>query len=69
MESDFYHIDKTVISKSSFDDKNDEKTFWLSKSPQDRISALEFGRQTLYGYNPVTVRLQRVLTLVEQTWS
>lgn len=60
-----YTMDKTCFSVGSFDEESDEKAFWLSKTPQERIQALEYMRQMLYGYNPITDRLQRILTVVE----
>jgi hypothetical protein len=41
----------------------DEKAYWLSKSPAERIEAVELMRQMIYGYDPTRTRLQRVLTV------
>jgi hypothetical protein len=65
MTNEMYILDKTAFSIGSFDEEPDEKAYWLSKSPQERLQALEYMRQILYGYNPATERLQRVLTVVE----
>lgn len=40
--------------------------YWLSKTPQERLEALELLRQTMYGYDPATARLQRVLDFTER---
>jgi hypothetical protein len=40
-----------------------DREYWLSKTPLERLEALEFLRQTFYGYDPATARLQRVLTV------
>ena len=42
-----------------------DKTYWHSKTPQERLEALELMRQINYGYNPTTERLQRVLEVDE----
>ncbi|MCA9999986.1 MAG: hypothetical protein KDE56_29690 [Anaerolineales bacterium] len=58
-------IDKTAVVIASLEDDSDELTYWLSKTPQQRLQALEQMRQIIYGYDPST-RLQRVLTITER---
>jgi hypothetical protein len=59
-------MDKTAFSVMSFAEAADEdRTFWWSKTPEERLAALELLRQIHYGYDPATARLQRVLTVVE----
>jgi len=58
-------IDKTALSVASLFDESDEKTYWRSKSPQERLEAVETMRQIIYGYDPSTTRLQRLLEVVE----
>jgi hypothetical protein len=67
MNEKFFILDKSAFSVSSFDKESDEKQFWFSKTPQERIIALEYMRQLIYGYNPLTERLQRVLTVIENS--
>jgi hypothetical protein len=59
-------MDKTAFSVSSLKDGSTEKEFWLSKTPLERLQALEILRQINYGYDPSTARLQRVLEVVER---
>ena len=61
-----FHIDKNYFSTGLLEDESDEKQFWLSKTPTERLEALEFMRQILYGYDPLTTRLQRVFEFVER---
>ena len=60
-------MDKTAFSVSALSDEidQDEKEYWLSKTPQERLQALELTRQIVYGYDPSSTRLQRVLTITE----
>lgn len=58
-------MDKSVIEIVALTDESDEKAFWQSKTPAERLAALEFMRQVMYGYDPDTARLQRVLTTAE----
>ncbi len=60
-----YRMDRTAFSVASLSDPSDEKEFWLSKTPAERLQALEFLRQIVYGYDPATTRLQRVLEIAE----
>ena len=66
---DAFKMDKEKFSVlSSFEEADAaDKTYWHSKTPQERLEALELMRQINYGYNPTTERLQRVLEIVEFT--
>ena len=64
---DTFKMDKKIISITSLFEESDEKEYWLSKTPQERLAALELMRQINYGYNPITDRLQRVLEVVRLT--
>jgi hypothetical protein len=56
-------LDRTHFSVAGLNDF-DEKAYWLSKSPAERLEALELMRQMIYGYDPTRTRLQRILTVV-----
>lgn len=58
-------MDKTAFSVVSLQDESDEKAFWLSKTPQERLEVVELLRQMNYGYDPSTARLQRVLEVAQ----
>jgi hypothetical protein len=58
-------MDKTAFSIVSFTDESDEKEYWRSRTPQERLETVELLRQLNYGYDPVTARLQRVLEIAE----
>jgi hypothetical protein len=55
-------LDRTHFSVVELKD-SDEKAYWRSKSPAERIEAVELMRQMIYGYDPARTRLQRVLTV------
>jgi hypothetical protein len=59
-------LDKTAFSIASLTDDSDEKQYWLTKSPYERLRALELMRQIIYGYDPSTERLQRVFEVAER---
>ncbi len=53
---------------SSFEEADEaDKAYWHSKTPHERMAALELMRQINYGYDPITERLQRVLEIAELT--
>jgi hypothetical protein len=57
----FPKIQRTTFSVGSLFDESDEKSYWLSKTPYERLEAVELMRQIIYGYDPSATRLQRVL--------
>lgn len=59
----FPKIDKTAFTVASLFDQSDEKSYWLSMTPYERLEAVELMRQIIYGYNPSATRLQRVLEI------
>jgi hypothetical protein len=62
---DSVRMDKTVLSVAKLSDASDEREYWLAKSPEERLEALELMRQIVYGYDPATARLQRVLEVAQ----
>ena len=64
--SDERRVDRAAWSVVSLDAGDSELEYWLSRTPQDRLKALEQVRQTVYGYALATARLQRVLEIAER---
>jgi len=58
-------IDKTKISIARLTDPPDDRAYWLSCSPEERLQAVEFLRQLNYGYDPSTARLQRIFEVAQ----
>ena len=66
-ENNFPRLDKTVFSVVSLEEADDDEVeFWLSKTPYERLDALETLRQIFYGYDPATTRLQRIFEIAER---
>lgn len=66
-ENQFPKLDRTVFSVVSLEEgDSDEMEYWLSKTPYERLDALETLRQIFYGYDPTTTRLQRILEVAER---
>ena len=60
-------LDRRAFSVVSLDEQDDdEKRYWRSKTPHERLEAVELTRQLLYGYDPATARLQRILEVAQR---
>lgn len=62
---DSARMDRSAFSVRSLSDEPDDKAYWKSKTPLERLEALELMRQIIYGYDPATTRLQRVFEVAE----
>lgn len=63
---DLARLDKAAFSVATLTDESDEKQYWLTKSPYERLRALELMRQIIYGYDPSTERLQRFFEVAQR---
>ncbi len=61
----FPAMDRTAFEMASLDDPDDSAEYWKHRTPEERLAGVELMRQILYGYDPATARLQRVLQLAE----
>jgi hypothetical protein len=60
-------MDKTVVSVVSLHEADAlDKAYWAAQSPRDRRIALEFMRQVLYGYDPISDRVEGVFEVIER---
>ncbi len=66
---DTFKIDKDALSVISLSEESGDKEYWHAKTPQERLEAVELMRQINYDYDPTTIRLQRVLEVVQLTSS
>jgi hypothetical protein len=64
-EEELMKVDRTAFVVTSLHE-SDEKHYWLSKTPEERLQALELMRQIIYGYDSATARLQRVLEIAQR---
>lgn len=68
MDKRKFQIDRTAFSVVTLEEQEkEEKTYWHDKSTTERLKALETTRQMIYGYDPATTRLQRILEVVKKT--
>ena len=64
---DEVRLDKSVLEVfSSFEEADAaDRAYWHSRTPEERLQAVELMRQSAYGYDPATARLQRVLEITQ----
>lgn len=62
---DSLKMDKSAFRVTGLFDDADDKAYWLTKTPQERLEAVEIMRQIIYGYDPATSRLERVFAITQ----
>lgn len=63
-----HRIDRSAFSVVKLNEADeDDRQYWLNKTPLERWEGMEVIRQVIYGYDPTTTRLQRVLEVVRRT--
>ncbi len=58
-------MDRTTLSVTPLTDDSSDREFWLAKTPDERLAAMELLRAINYGYDPLSARLQRVLSVAQ----
>ncbi len=57
-------LDRSAYEFGTLHDEGD-RAYWLARSPDERLEALELLRQINYGEDAATARLQRVFEFAE----
>lgn len=57
-------LDKKSFSVGNLHDNN-ELVYWRSKTPLERLEAIEINRRMVYGHDKATSRLQRFLEITQ----
>jgi hypothetical protein len=60
-----FQFDKSQFGFADLEEQGNDLEYWLSRDPIERINAVEFLRQMMYGYDPATARVQRILEIVD----
>lgn len=58
-----YRMQRTVTSASSFEEANDHVSYWLDKTPMERLNAACFIINNLFSVTPETKMRKDVLTV------
>lgn len=63
MEKSSLIVDRTAFSVTSLSEQQaDERRYWLSRTPHERLKAVETTRQIVYGYDPASTKIQKFRT-------
>jgi len=62
----FPKIQRTAFTVASLLEQSDEKSYWFSKTPYERLQSVELMRQIIYGYDQSATRLQRVFEFTQR---
>ncbi len=65
MDANEFKLDRNSFSVITLQENKSDLKYWLSKTPDERIQAIEFLRQLMYNYDPATERLQRFFETAE----
>jgi len=57
-------VDRTAISVQGLHDEPDDRRYWWSRTPLERLAALEAMRRVVYGRAATHGRLQRVFEVL-----
>jgi hypothetical protein len=60
-----FRLDRTAVSVVGLTERQNDRAYWLSRTPAERFEALELLRQIAYGYDPATERLQRIFEIAQ----
>lgn len=58
-------LDKSVFEITDLGQENDDLKYWLSRTPEERLQAMELLRRINYGKDAATARLQRFFEIAE----
>jgi hypothetical protein len=65
MIDDAESLDRSAFSVTTLSDQSDDRAYWQSQSPAQRLAAVEQLRELNYDYDPAE-RLQRVLEVAQR---
>ena len=67
MQQDFLCVDRSIVTVGALteQDPREETRYWLTKSPLERLVALELLRSRLANYVNTSARLQRFYTVTQ----
>jgi hypothetical protein len=57
-----YKVDRRVFETTTLDAPSDDKFYWLSRTPAERMEALQFLREVNYGKDAARGPVERVLS-------
>lgn len=65
MREETFQLNRNAFSVTTLQEQDNDVEYWRLKTPKERMLIVEFLRQSIYGYDPATERLQRVFEFAE----
>jgi hypothetical protein len=65
MDNELPRINKKIWIVTSIGDDREEMQYWLSRTPSERLNAIEYNRRMVYGIDRTSSRLQRFFEIAE----
>jgi hypothetical protein len=59
-------VNRRVLSVIGLHDSSDDDAYWQTRTPEERLRAIQINRQAAYGKSNATGRLQRILEVVKR---
>ena len=67
MADRYTKLDRSAFSVTSFAEAEaEDRAYWFSLTPQQRLAALEVMRQRNYGYDPASDRISRTVEIARR---
>ncbi|QEG37101.1 hypothetical protein Pr1d_44410 [Bythopirellula goksoeyrii] len=66
---DKHRLDKTAIRLVPLEEEGDDRAFWATKTPTERLAALECLRRAVYGNELCEAKMLRVIRVIDCPWS
>jgi hypothetical protein len=63
---DLTQIDRSAFSVGTFADEPDDRAYWLSQKPEDRLAGIEFLRRQFYDYGKAEQEFCRFFEVAER---
>lgn len=60
-----FSINKTAVKSHKLGEEPSDKKYWLSRTPEERIAAVEYFRLLYYGQTALSTGLQRVYRVTQ----
>jgi hypothetical protein len=60
-------IDRTAFSVTTLSEQSDNRDYWQSRTPEERLAAVEQLRQLNYDYDPAADRFQRAIEVIRRS--
>ncbi len=62
-------LDRTDLRVISLEEEGDDRAFWATKTPAERLDSLEYLRRATYGQKSCEAGMIKVIRTIDCPWS